>query len=52
MVALAPHVDAAVVGSAIVRLIAEQSDGPNIEAELRAFAADLKSGLAAPAVAR
>jgi tryptophan synthase alpha chain len=52
MVALAPHVDAAVVGSAIVRLIAEQSDGPNIEAGLRAFAADLKSGLAAPAVAR
>jgi tryptophan synthase alpha chain len=52
MAALAPHVDAAVVGSAIVRLIAEKSGGPNLEPELRAFAADLKSGLVAPAVAR
>ncbi len=52
MAALAPHVDAAVVGSAIVRLIAEKSSGPNLEQELRAFAAELKSGLAAPAVAR
>jgi tryptophan synthase alpha chain len=52
MAALAPHVDAVVVGSAIVRLIAEKSGGPNLEPELRAFAADLKSGLVAPAVAR
>jgi tryptophan synthase alpha chain len=52
MSALAPHVDAAVVGSAIVRLIAENSGGPNLEQALRDFAADLKSGLAAPAVAR
>jgi tryptophan synthase alpha chain len=52
MAALAPHADAAVVGSAIVRLIADNSGGPGLERELRAFAADLKSGLAAPAVAR
>jgi tryptophan synthase alpha chain len=52
MAALAPHADAAVVGSAIVRLIADNSGRPGLEQELRAFAADLKSGLAAPAVAR
>lgn len=50
MAALAPYADAAVVGSAIVRLIA--GNQPGLEQELRAFAADLKSGLAAPAVAR
>lgn len=52
MAALAPHADAAVVGSAIVRLIADKGGQPGLEEELRAFAADLKSGLTAPAVAR
>jgi tryptophan synthase alpha chain len=52
MAALAPHVDAAVVGSAIVRLIAEQGGQAGLEQELRAFAADLKSGLVAPAMAQ
>jgi tryptophan synthase alpha chain len=52
MAALAPYAEAAVVGSAIVRLIAENSERPGLEQELRAFAADLKSGLVAPAVAR
>lgn len=52
MTALAPYADAAVVGSAIVRVIAENSGRPGLEQELRAFAADLKSGLIAPAVAR
>jgi tryptophan synthase alpha chain len=52
MEALAPHVDAAVVGSAIVRLIAEHGGQPGLEEKLRDFAAELKSGLAAPAVAR
>jgi tryptophan synthase alpha chain len=52
MAAIAPHADAAVVGSAIVRLIAENSGRPGLEDALRAFAAELKSGLVAPAMAR
>jgi tryptophan synthase alpha chain len=52
MEALAPHADAAVVGSAIVRMIAENGNSPDLEEKLRAFAADLKSGLVAPAVTR
>jgi tryptophan synthase alpha chain len=52
MAALAPYADAAVVGSAIVQLIADNSGKPGLEQELRGFAADLKSGLAAPAMAR
>ena len=52
MAALAPHADAAVVGSAIVRLIADQGGRAGLEQELREFAADLKSGLVAPAMAR
>ncbi len=52
MAALAPHADAAVVGSAIVRVIAEHGGRPDLEEELRLFAADLKSGLVAPAMAR
>jgi tryptophan synthase alpha chain len=52
MAALAPHADAAVVGSAIVRLIADNGGQPSLEQELRAFAAELKSGLVAPAMAR
>jgi tryptophan synthase alpha chain len=52
MAALAPHADAAVVGSAIVQLIADNSGQPGLEQKLRGFAADLKSGLAAPAMAR
>jgi tryptophan synthase alpha chain len=51
MAALAPHADAAVVGSAIVRLIAEHGGRPDLEEKLRAFAAELKSGLVMPAVA-
>jgi tryptophan synthase alpha chain len=52
MAALAPYADAAVVGSAIVRLIAEKGARPGLEQELQAFAAELKGGLTAPAVAR
>jgi tryptophan synthase alpha chain len=52
MAALAPHADAAVVGSAIVSLIARHGAHPELQQQLRAFAADLKSGLAAPAMAR
>jgi len=52
MAALAPHADAAAVGSAIVRLIADNSGRPGLEHDLRAFAAQLKSGLVAPVAAR
>jgi tryptophan synthase alpha chain len=52
MAAIAPHADAAVVGSAIVRLIAENSGRPDLLEKLRAFAAELKSGLVAPAMTR
>ena len=45
MMALAPHVDAAVVGSAFVRLIAENQRDPALADKLGSFAAELKNGL-------
>ncbi len=45
MEALAPHVDAAVVGSAIVRLIGDHGDDEDLPARLTALCADLKAGL-------
>jgi tryptophan synthase alpha chain len=51
MAALAPHVDAAIVGSAIVRLIEENGSLPGLTEKLRAYAAELKSGLVEHAVA-
>jgi tryptophan synthase alpha chain len=41
---LAPHADAAVVGSAIVRLIEQHGGGADLEARLEQFTAGLKSG--------
>ena len=46
MEAVAPHVDAAVVGSAVVRLIAEHGEDEDLPARLTAFCAELKAGLA------
>ena len=45
MMALAPHIDAAVVGSAFVRLIAENQQDPDLADKLSSFAAELKNGL-------
>lgn len=45
---IAPHVDAAVVGSAFMRLIAEHADGPGLEGKLEALARDFKQGLRLP----
>lgn len=47
MAALAPHADAAVVGSAVVRMIEENQDKPGLAKRLSAFCSELKSGLAA-----
>lgn len=51
MEAVAPYADAAVVGSAFMRLIEENHDAPDLADKLRDFAADLKAGLWAPAPA-
>jgi tryptophan synthase alpha chain len=45
MVALAPYADAAVVGSAIMRVIEQHGDKPDLAARLTAFAKQLKGGL-------
>ena len=45
MMALAPYIDAAVVGSAFVRLIAENQQDPDLADKLSSFAAALKEGL-------
>ncbi len=45
MQSLAPHVDGAVVGSAVVRLIAKHHNEPDLAARLAAYCAELKSGL-------
>jgi tryptophan synthase alpha chain len=45
MVALAPYADAAVVGSAIMRVIEQYGDKPDLAARLTAFAKQLKGGL-------
>ena len=46
MEALAPHVDAVVVGSAIVRMIGDHARHDDLPARLTAFCAELKAGLA------
>ena len=51
MEAVAPYADAAVVGSAFMRLIEENRQAPDLAEKLRDFAADLKAGLRAPAPA-
>ena len=45
MLSLAPYVDGAVVGSAVVRLIAKHHDEPDLADRLAAYCAELKSGL-------
>jgi tryptophan synthase alpha subunit len=45
MVALAPYADAAVVGSAIMRVIEQYGGKPDLAARLTAFAKQLKGGL-------
>ena len=45
MRALAPHADAAVVGSAFMRVIEENGSGPDLASRLEALAAELKGGL-------
>ena len=45
---IAPHADAAVVGSAFVRLVAEHADGSGLEGKLEALARDFKQGLKLP----
>ena len=41
---LAPHAEAAVVGSAFMRLIEQHNDDPDLEARLERFTAELKAG--------
>ncbi len=48
MEAVAPYADAAIVGSAFMRLVEEHGDAPDLAARLRDFAADLKAGLKRP----
>ena len=45
MLSLAPYADGAVVGSAVVRLIAKDHDEPDLAARLAAYCSELKSGL-------
>ena len=45
MLSLAPYADGAVVGSAVVRLVAKHQDEPDLAARLGAYCAELKSGL-------
>ena len=42
---VAPHVDAAVVGSAVVRMIGDQGDEKSLPSRLTALCAELKAGL-------
>lgn len=51
MESVAPYADGAIVGSAIMRLIEENQEAPDLAEKLRDFAADLKAGLGAPAPA-
>jgi tryptophan synthase alpha chain len=51
MEAVAPYADAAVVGSAFMRVVEENQEAPELAAKLRDLAADLKAGLRAPAPA-
>jgi tryptophan synthase alpha chain len=49
MEAVAPYADAAIVGSAIMRIVGENQSATDLESKLRDLAADLKAGLRAPA---
>ena len=48
MEAVAPHAEAAVVGSAFMRLVEEHANDNGLEGRLEALAAEFKSGLAVP----
>lgn len=48
MEAVAPHADAAVVGSAFMRLVEQHASDSALEDRLEALAAEFKSGLAVP----
>ena len=45
---IAPHTEGAVVGSAFMRLIEEQSGTPDLEERLEALAREFKTGLYYP----
>ena len=49
MEAVAPYADAAVVGSAFMRLIEENQEAPDLGRKVQDLAAELKAGLRAPA---
>ena len=49
LAAIAPHAEAAIVGSAFMRLIEQRQNAPDLAQQLSAFAAHLKSGFAAAA---
>lgn len=51
MEAVAPYAEGAIVGSAIMRVVEELGDAPDLEQRLESLARDLKSGLRAPATA-
>ena len=51
MRAIAPYADAAVVGSAFMRVVEHNQDAPDLAERMRAFAAQLKEGLGVPAQA-
>ena len=48
MEAVAPHAEAAVVGSAFMRLVEQHASDSALEDRLEALAAEFKSGLAVP----
>ena len=49
MEAVAPYADAAIVGSAFMRVIGDNQTAPDLESKVRDLAAELKAGLRAPA---
>jgi len=49
LAAIAPHAEAAIVGSAFMRLIEQQQHAPDLAEQLSAFTAHLKTGFAAAA---
>jgi tryptophan synthase alpha chain len=51
METIAPYADAAIVGSAFMRIVEDGQNAPDLAARLRDLAADLKAGLKAPAPA-
>ena len=52
MEAVAPHAEAAVVGSAFMRVVEQHANDGGLEDRLEALAAEFKSGLAVPEVRR